>query len=80
MIGEEDVRRLLLFYELRDEVEQAIVSAQRRLAAIQKDIAEAEKRFHRIVRPTQTLRVFHCQDSCIIVRWTESGATVEYRA
>jgi hypothetical protein len=77
---EEDVRRLMQFYELRDEVEQAIVNFRNRLAAIQEDIAEAEKRFHSLVQPTQTLRVFHWQDSFIIVRWAEAGATVEYQA
>ncbi len=78
-IGEEDVRRLMRLYELRDEAEQAIVSSRSRLAAIQREIFEAENRFHELVRPTQTLRVFHWQDHYIVVRWTELGPTVELR-
>ncbi len=78
-IGEEDVRRLVRLYELRDEVEQTIVSSRSRLTAIQEEIADAENRFHELVRPTQTLRVFHSQGHDIVVRWTEDGATVELR-
>jgi hypothetical protein len=78
-IGEEDVRRLVRLYELRDEVEQTIVSSWSRLAAIQMEISDAENRFHELVRPTQTLRVFHWQGRSIVVRWTEAGATIELR-
>jgi hypothetical protein len=78
-IGEDDVRRLVRLYELRDEVEQAIVSSWSRLAAIQMEISDAENHFHELVRPTQTLRVFHWQSHSILVRWTEAGATIELR-
>jgi hypothetical protein len=78
-IGEEDVRRLVRLYELRDEVEQAIVSSRSRLAAIQMEISDAENHFHELVRPTQTLRVFHWQGHYIVVRWTGAGAKIELR-
>ena len=78
-IGEDDVRRLMRLYEMRDEIEQAIVSSRSRLAAIQREISDAENRFHEFVRPTQTLRLFHWQNNYIVVRWTEFGPTVELR-
>jgi hypothetical protein len=78
-IGEEDVGRLVRLYEMRDEVEQAIVSSRSRLAAIQLEISDAENHFHELVRPTQTLRVFHWQDHYVVVRWTEAGVTIELR-
>lgn len=76
-IGEEDVQRLVRLYEMRDEVEQAIVSSRSRLAAIQMEISVAETHFHELVRPTQTLRVFQWQGHDLVVRWTEAGATIE---
>jgi hypothetical protein len=78
-IGEQVVRRLVQLYEMRDEVEQAIVSSRSRLAEIQMEISDAEKHFHELVRPTQTLRVFHWQGRDIVVRWTGAGATIELR-
>ena len=82
-IGEEDVRRLVQLYELRDEVEQAIVLSENRLAAIQREISNAEKQFHAIVWPTQTLRVFHFQGGDLIVQldegWTRQLSCVNAR-
>jgi hypothetical protein len=78
-IGEEDVRRLVQLYEMRDEVEQAIVGSRSRLAEIQREISDAENHFRGFVRPTQTLRLFHWQHHDIVVRWTLAGATIELR-
>jgi hypothetical protein len=78
-IGEEDVRRLVRLYEMRDEVEQAIVSSRSRLAAIQREISDAEIHFRELVRPTQTIRVLHWQGHDLVVRWTEAGAKIELR-
>ena len=76
-IGEDDVRRLVQLYELRDEAEQAIGSSRSRLAAIQMEISVAETHFRELVRPTQTLRVLQWQGHYVVVRWAEAGATIE---
>jgi len=78
-IDEEAVRRLVRLYGMRDEVEQAIVSSRTRLAEIQMEISDAEKYFHELVKPTQTLRVIHWHGHDVVVRLTGAGTTIELR-